>query len=52
MREPETKSDISVLSEIAVSNPPPPPQNTVASTLLLGRWHSETLRQMGHKKRI
>jgi len=43
-------SDTSVLRHIAGSNPPPIPQNTVASTLLLGRWHSETLRQMGNKK--
>jgi len=38
------------LRETAVSNPPPLPQNSVASTLPLGRWHSETLRKMGHKK--
>ena len=43
-------SDISVLRETAVSNPPPLPQHSVASTLPLGRWHSETLRQMVHKK--
>jgi hypothetical protein len=43
-------SGISILRETAVSNPPPLPQNSVASTLPLGRWHSETFRQMGHKK--
>lgn len=43
-------SDISVLGETAVSNPPPLPQNSVAPTLPLGRRHSETLQKMRHKK--